>query len=440
MLGHYGIRILFLVLILLISPLQSSFARENFSLTSSKTINWSEFLGVNAHFLWFPQTDYEHQMAMLKQLGLRWVRVDLHWDRHEKTPYNYHLDMVDRLVSDIEGNDLDSLFYLVGSAPFASSAPEGVSNVDQYPPIHPRIFAERMGMLTERYPSVDAWQIWNEQNIPAYWQPKEDPRAYGRLFEESVKEIRKIDPDKQIVMGGMAYYSQMPIRGGLMLEALQHLGAFSLGTAIAYHPYSLTPEGDNPEKADFYLRAKAVNEHLRKGGVDNIWATEWGWSSYDGEVEEQAIIGKHGQADYLLRRLAIMSTLDYDRIFIFALSDLDSRATLRDQSYGLLDINGQEKPAYLALKTFLEFTGPELVPSEPVPVQFERKGLVSITWQQDGSKLWMFWAQEGGMAKMRCHLPPVLLDPLTGIKTTLECNQGVVEVPVKTSLQMLNIE
>ena len=440
MLSRYGIRILFFVLTLLVIPLQSSFARENVSLTSSKTINWGEFLGVNAHFLWFSQSDYEHQMTMLKELGLRWVRVDLHWDRHEKTPYDYNLDMVDRLVSDLEGNDLDSLFYLVGSAPFASSAPAGVSNVDQYPPIHPSIFAERMGMLTDRYPTVDAWQIWNEQNIPAYWQPKEDPRAYGKLFEESVKEIRKINADKQIVMGGMAYYSQMPIRGGLMLEAMQHLGAFALGTAIAYHPYSLTPEGDNPEEADFFLRSKAVNDHLRKGGVNSIWATEWGWSSYDGKVEEQAIIGKDGQADYLLRRLALMSALDYDRIFIFALSDLDSRATLRDQSYGLLDLNGEEKPAYQALKSFLEFTGPELTPSEPVGVKFENKGLVGITWQKEESKLWMFWAQEEGVARMRCSAPSVLLDPLTGIKTSLECNEGVLEVDVKTSLQLLEFE
>jgi len=437
MLNNKYLRILLLVGIAFSISCQPLFARENVSLTASKSVEWKEFLGVNAHFLWFTPEEYEQQMFMLEKLGLNWVRVDLHWDRHEKTRNVYNLGMVDELVTNIQAHNLRSLFYLVGSAPFASSAPAGVKNSDQYPPIHPKIFAERMGVLVSRYPMVDAWQIWNEQNTPAFWQPKEDPIAYGKLFEESVKEIRSIDPNKQIVMGGMAYYSQMPHRGGLMLEALQQLGAFSLGTAIAYHPYSLEPEGDEPEKADFVLRAKAVNEHLRKGGASQIWATEWGWSSYSGEVEEQALIGEAGQADYLLRRLALMSVLDYDRIFMFALSDLDSRATLRDQSYGLLDLNGNEKPVYTALSHFLDFTGPELSPAEPVEFLFDKKGLVSITWSQEDNKLWMFWAQENGLAKIRCTEPATLLNPLTGETASLDCTNGIVEVEVIKSLQLL---
>lgn len=440
MLQHRSSRILLFVLLVSMTfwfVSQPLSARENVNLTSTKSVKWKDFLGVNAHFLWFSPKDYKHQMAMLKDLDLDWVRVDLHWDRHEKTRNNYNLGMVDELVTDIDRNELRSLFYLVGSAPFASSAPTGVPNVDQYPPVHPSIFAERMAILANRYPTVDAWQIWNEQNTPAFWQPQEDPRAYGKLFEESVTAIRKIDPNKQIVMGGMAYYSQMPIRGGLMLEALQKLGAFTLNTAIAYHPYSLTPEGDEPEKADFILRAKAVNEHLRKGGASSIWATEWGWSSYDGKVEEQPIIGEDAQADYLLRRLALMSVLDYDKIFMFALSDLDSRATLRDQSYGLLDLNGQAKPSYKALKRFLDFTGPELKPAEPVGVLFDHSGLISITWQQKKSKLWMFWAQEEGIAKMRCVANASLLNPLTGKRKNLSCVDGVLEIKVATHLQLL---
>ena len=60
-----------------------------------------------------------------------------------------------------------------------------------------------------------------------------------------------------------------------------------------------------------------------------------------------------------------MSTQDFDRIYLFTLSDLDGRATARDRFYGLLDLNGDPKPSYTALKYFLEVTGPNLTPGDP---------------------------------------------------------------------------
>ncbi|WP_205208387.1 hypothetical protein [Chromobacterium haemolyticum] len=163
----------------------------------------------------------------------------------------------------------------------------------------------------------------------------------------------------------MAYYSQMPVRGGLMLEELVKKGSLNLKTIVAYHPYSQQPEGDDPKTRDFVLRAQQINARLRQVKAPGIWATEWGWSSYAGPKEEQDIIGRDGQADYLLRRLALMSALDYDRVFLFALSDLDQRASACDRGYGLLDLDGKPKPAYKALARFLAITGPRLEPAAP---------------------------------------------------------------------------
>ncbi len=62
-----------------------------------------------------------------------------------------------------------------------------------------------------------------------------------------------------------------------------------------------------------------------------------------------------------------MSALDYDRTFLFTLSDLVPRASVRDQSYGLLDIDANPKPVYTALKQFLEVSGPTLTPGDRPP-------------------------------------------------------------------------
>lgn len=406
-------------------------------LKAPREVVWKDFLGVNAHFLWFSPEQYKVQMNRLQALGLQWVRVDLHWDRHEPSEDRYRLGELDGLVEDMRKQKLKSVLYLVGSAPHITTAPSGSPVPDQYPPRDPNVFAHRMVMLAKRYPSVDAWQIWNEPNLPAFWRPHEDAQGYARLLHPSVKALQKAVPGKPVVMAGMAYYSQMPVKGGLMLEKLGQFGVQKLGAIAAYHPYSQQPESDEPGDNDFILRSQQLNQMLRGAGLPGIWATEWGWSSYAGPKEHQEIIGDEGQADYVLRRLALMSALDYDKVFLFALSDLDSRAGARDQHYGLLDLQGKPKPVYQALQRFLQITGPRLKPAEAPQLSKIPKGLYGVAWQRaDGKNIWLFWASKDS----ELHLPQVtgaeLHDPLSGARQVLKAADGIRPQTTK-HLQML---
>lgn len=407
-------------------------------LVAPRPVVWQDFLGVNAHLLWFTPQQYNLQIEKLKALGLQWVRIDLHWDRHEPKERQYNLKPVDDLVLSLESQRIKSLFYLVGSAPFASSAPFYVSNKDQYPPKDPQVFATRMGIFAKRYPAVDAWQVWNEPNLPAFWQPVENAVDYSRLLQVTVRELNRAAPQKTVVMAGMGYYSQMPVKGGLMLEEMGKMGALNLGAVTAYHPYSRTPEGDDPNARDFILRTTEINQRLRAVKVPGIWASEWGWSSYKGPKEEQDIIGESGQADYTLRRLALMSAMDFDRIFLFALSDLDSRAGVRDRSYGLLDINGNPKPVYTALARFFAITGPRLNPAEPPALNKSPDDLYSIGWiKPDGTRLWMFWSAKRGIATLAGVNTANLHHPLSNSKKVLQADAGGLSVPVSAQLQIL---
>ncbi|RMX03633.1 beta-xylosidase [Corticibacter populi] len=412
------------------------------TLKATRDLVWKDFLGVNAHFLWFEPQQYLQQMQRLKALGLEWVRVDLHWDIHEPRQGQLRLGELDALTDSLAREQLKSVFYLVGSAPFASSAPLGTtSHLDQYPPKDPGEFAARMAMLAQRYPMVNAWQVWNEPNITPFWRPLPDPAGYGQLLAASVSSLRAAAPGKPILMAGMAYYSQMSGREGLMLEELFKLGAGQLGAIPAYHPYSQEPEGDVRTDNDFIVRSQIINEQLRAQAVPAIMATEWGWSSYDGPKEAQSIIGQDGQADYVLRRLALMAALDYDRIFLFALSDLDGRATARDQHYGLLDLQGQPKPVYEALQRLLQLTGPTLQPAPPPALAQAPADLYSVSWQRpdDGRKVWMFWSRSGGTVRLNGVSKGTLHDPLTGSQTTLgtDSASAPLAVPAAAHLQVL---
>lgn len=369
-------------------------------LKAPRAVVWKDFLGVNAQFLWFSPERYNKQIDRLQDLGLEWVRLDLHWDRLETAEDQYQLASLDQLVKDLEARQLKSVFYLVGSARFITTAPFYSPFQDQYPPRDPEVFARRMAMLSQRYPSVAAWQVWNEPNLIGFWRPKADPEGYAKLLQASTIALRMVDPEKPVVSAGMAFFSEMP-DGRTMFDALGHLGVESLGTIATYHPYTQLPEGNYPWNLDFVSHANQINRALRNAGVPAIWSTEWGWSAYKGPKELQDIIGVEGQADYVLRRLALMSALDYDRIFLFTLSDLDQRASVRDRDYGLLDLDANPKPVYLALQRFLKVTGPKLRPADPPVTEDLPDGSFSIGWtREDGRNVWLFWSARGGNVRL----------------------------------------
>jgi beta-xylosidase len=404
-------------------------------LRAPRTVVWQDFLGVNAQFQYFSPATYQEQMNHLDDLGLNWVRLTIHWPIIEPTQNQFDLRDLDGAMATMNAHHYNILAYLVGSAPYASSAPEGVASRDQYPPRDFNLFAARMTALATRYPQVNNWQVWNEPNI--VWLPKEDPVAYDTLLTTTAKAIRDAEPDKTIVTAGMAYYSQMHSTPGYMLQTLLDRGLGTRNIVAAYHPYSEYPEGDSPPDRDFLIKANAMNNLLHSNGVQQVWATEWGWSSYNGPVEMQAIIGLQGQADYTLRRLALMSALDYQRIFLFNLSDLDERASARDQAYGLLDLQGNRKPVYTALKNFLTITGPRLEPADPPGVSAVPSDLYAVPWtRSDGKRLLMFWSATGTTLNFPAIKTAVLHDPLSGTRIELANAQGV-SLALKPTLQIL---
>ena len=409
-------------------------------LRPQRPVVWQDFLGVNAQLQWFSPEVARLQVTRLKTLGLNWVRLALHWMLIEPQPGQFKLEGTDQMMALVKQAGLKSIVYIVGSPTSASSAPAGASYADKYPPRDPQVYAQVLSNMAQRYPNVDVWQVWNEPNIPAFWQPRIDPAGYARLLLPAVQALRAVVPTKPVAMAGMAYYSQMSGREGLMLDDMGKLGAYQLKLIVAYHPYTDAPEGSDTGSRDFVARATSLNASLRAVGVPQIWATEWGWSSYAGPKEEQPLIGELGQAEYTLKRLALMAALDYDRIFLFALSDLDERAGVRDRCYGLLRENGEPKPVYHALQRFLSICGPRLEPDAPPQLQGGAPaGLVSVGWKRpDGQRLCMLWADEPQTITLANARQATLYQPLTGTqRSAVKQADGLLNVPVDKRLQIL---
>lgn len=404
---------------------------------ATRDIIWADFLGVNTPLLFYPRAQYQQQLQMLQRLGLRRVRVDLHWDVIEPTPGKFRFDLLDPLFSDLRQGGFEPLVYLVGSAPFATSAPADVPFRDQYPPRNPADYALRLAQLAQRYPQVRHWQVWNEPNLPPFWRPQADAGAYARLLQASAQAL----PRGKLVPAGMAYYSQLPhAQQTLMLEQLHALGALQLSDVVAYHPYSDTPEGDpdldNPD--NFIERAQQLNLRLRAAGVKQIWATEFGWSTYRGPLEMQTQIDERQQANYLLRRLLLMMSLDYERVFWFCLQDIDKIVGERDRHYGLIYADAQPKPAWFALQRLLQISGERLAPQPPLVVA---DGVYASSWRRpDGRSLSLFYARQPTDISMPASKAAQIYQPLDGSSQRLMPVGGKLQLRATPELQLLLLD
>lgn len=409
---------------------------------AKKPIVFSEFLGMNTPLLFYAPDVYQRQLGMLKLLGLKWVRVDLHWDHMEPKSGQWRYDLSDPLMSALKQGGFKPVVYLVGTAPFAATQPEGTAFRDQYPPRDNNEYAARIIALAKRYPFVTHWQVWNEPNILPFWRPQEDPEAYAKMLQASRSAINLAKlGDRKLVTAGMAYYSQMPLRGNaLMLDELAKLGALPLANVVAYHPYSDQPEGD-PDITDpdnFIKRAQLINGKLRAANVKDIWATEWGWSTYTGEKDFQTQISEQTQAEYLLQRLMLMMPMDYDRIFWFSFPEIDKIVSERDRHYGLIRPNASPKPAWHALKRFLTITGDRLEPLPPLQLGTNPPAFYHHNWKRaDGSRITLFYGKKESSFSIASDRPLTLQWPASGSSQQLLPVAGVVTVPVKMTLGIL---
>ena len=428
-----------------------------FGYAAPREIEFKQFLGVNAHLLWFPEANYKKQLDQLQALGLNWLRLDLHWSYMEPEFNQFrYMNELDKLMGELNRRQTNEMVYLVGSPRFVSTAPAGNPMFDKYAPKDSALglpnsqitafdlFAQRMKELSVRYPNVEAWEIWNEPNIPSSWAPKEDPEAYGKL---ATKTAAQLPGTRLKALGGMAYFSEMPLRGGQpMLKTLLDQKIQNKVDVVSYHPYTNLPDGSG----EFNLKEKVAmyNTYMRQQGVKQIWATEFGWSTYTGTVEYQPLITTQQQGDYLLKRIAMMMEMDFEKIFLFALSDLDNRASERDRSYGLLDVNGDPKPSYRALKAFLAATGPKVSYLSSGPLT---GGVEFLSWWQGNNrKVALFWGKSGGSVKIAAPQPSTvaakLIDPLQGSTQSIAAAQGSAQsnaqyaVTLNGGLQILVLE
>jgi hypothetical protein len=208
-----------------------------------------------------------------------------------------------------------------------------------------------------------SWQIWNEPNLPKYFvqsgsqdsrQVRHAPKAYARFVKASSKAVHHADKHAKVVLAGLsgnALTERMDpprfIRKFLKVKRITRWF-----NAAALHPYA-------PTFRDYRSRISQFRKALNRGGAKRkkIWLTEVGWGSADNG--QRLNKGIEGQAKLLSRSFKVTlkkrKRWRIQRLFWFDWRDPPEgapQACSFCSSAGLLERNGEPKPAWSAYKSF----------------------------------------------------------------------------------------
>ncbi len=273
------------------------------------------------------------EFSALHEAGATWVRLDLAWPDLEPTRGAWDFSGADLAIQLASENGLQVLAILGASPLWANGGMPW-----DWPPTDLAAWNTYVSTVATRYADqVAAWEIWNEENISAFWMPWPNAASYMELLRPASDIIRAVDPDGTIVMGGMAGL------GADYLEECLRLGAAAYVDALAYHPYpeTITFMNYTPQEAtcrDLVRKVQGLIAEYTSKDLQ-IWITELGWTTTSPGIDRRT------QAAYMLRSLINYADTAVERVFVHNLRDEYDRPYDPEQNYGLLTSDGAAKPS-----------------------------------------------------------------------------------------------
>lgn len=246
-------------------------------------------VGANVNYLFnvplLSDAQVAAQLRALRATGANVARTDALWEAAEPDPpsgnqHHYDWSFDDRVAGALATAGLQWSPGLEYTAPWAASVPGN----DHSQPRNPIYYADWAQAFAARYgaggsfwrehpnfktPPVQTFEIWNEPDNQAFWQPAPDPDLYGRMYLLARSAITAVDPSARVIVGGLTHPAGF-------LPAMLHDEPALAGhiDGVAIHPY-----GDTPLLLLGRLRNdRAAMDALGMQSVP-LYVTEFGWAT-----------------------------------------------------------------------------------------------------------------------------------------------------------------
>ncbi|HEX5166763.1 MAG TPA: hypothetical protein VFV93_15265, partial [Thermomicrobiales bacterium] len=311
---------------------------------------------------------------LVKDSGFGWVRFQIEWQSFERQPEQWDPLPTDRKIDELSSQGLKILICVAKAPEWALSAEDGQFLRDY------EEFGRFMAFVGNRYKGkVQAWEIWNEQNLAIEVNGYVSVGEYVKLIKAGYTSLKAVDPDAMVLFGGLtpngvndptiavddAQYLRdaYNYNGGEIANYFDILGVHLNGTHNS--PDNTWPdnvgenEGWNDHPSFFYRRAEELRDIMISVGdsAKPMWITEVGWSTANMAPGREYGVNNTEEevAQYLTRALDIAIN-EWDFVtgaFIWNLN----WATLVEPEHHMYPSSAiredwSPRPAYDAMKAF----------------------------------------------------------------------------------------
>ena len=224
--------------------------------------------------------DLDRELNIYQAMGVAaWLRIDVDWSAIEEVQGVYDWSVQDRVVAAAQARGIKVLGILAYSPDWAAS----VEGENKSPPTDMANYADFCALAAARYPSITAWEIWNESNHEPFWKPSPDPAGYTAMVQAAYAAIKAVAPDVTVIAGALS--PAVTTLGGSIAPADFTIGCYAAGIqgyfdAWSVHPYCYPalPTDATTIAWNTFQRLPLVRAAMVAGGDSDkkIWLTEFG--------------------------------------------------------------------------------------------------------------------------------------------------------------------
>jgi hypothetical protein len=287
--------------------------------------------------------EIRRDFALFRELGITTWRGSLGWDDFEPERGRFDFEWLHDFADAAQQDGIVLRPYIAYTPDWAAA---GGTDMDAWndPPQALEDwgrFVHELATALKRHPNVRSIEIYNEENVSQWWEGS--AQQYRAVLERAAREIRRVDDDLDVLLGGMVYPDVE------WLEQVCSDGGGRLFDVLPFHAY---PETWTPPEVDLerYLTPGFDSGFVRAAdtacGPRPIWINEAGFATTDGVTEA-------AQAAWWARAIATFAAQPrIDGIGVYEIKDLpaDRRAIGGAPNYHL-GITRSDRSKKLAFHT-----------------------------------------------------------------------------------------
>ena len=323
------------------------------------------------------------------RLGAGWIRIWGGWDAVQPQPGAYAENIVHDMnveVNAAKARGLKVLVVMQRTPPWANGGKGPFT-----PPTDPSTFGSMMGVVAQRIPGVDAWELWNEPDESEFFTGGPNPAKYAAMVKSAYPAIKAAQPNDIVVTGGLVA-NNMDFVERLYSQGLKGnfdaLGVHTDTACLTDPPGSIYRDPQGRIGRYTFTGFREVHRVMASHGDGDkpIWMTELGWSTESTAPNSCSVGEKKGtkplgvteeqQADFLTQAFQCLQADPIVTVaFWFGMQDFKGSA--HAGGYGLYRLDGSAKPAAAAFKALsggiapkpcggvTDSSGPEIVVKKP---------------------------------------------------------------------------